>query len=61
MLGRLLKQYERMRKVGAYIENYRSYGALFRDNLDEFDDARYASDPQPAGITPQGSCARRRG
>lgn len=30
-----------MRKVGAYIENYRSYGSLFKDNLDEFDDSRF--------------------
>jgi len=39
-MGTMVKQYDRMRNVGAYIENYRSYGAMFRDNLDEFDDAR---------------------
>lgn len=40
LLGKMLKQYDRMRKVGAYIENYRNYGSVFRDNLDEFDDSR---------------------
>eukprot|EP01128_Nolandella_sp_AFSM9_P002022 TRINITY_DN12414_c0_g1_i1.p1 TRINITY_DN12414_c0_g1~~TRINITY_DN12414_c0_g1_i1.p1 ORF type:complete len:487 (-),score=112.82 TRINITY_DN12414_c0_g1_i1:77-1537(-) len=40
LLGNLLKQFDKMRKVGAYIENYRTHGSLFRDNLDEFDDSR---------------------
>ena len=42
LLGKMLKQYDRMRKVGAYIENYRQFGTMFRDNLDEFDDSRCA-------------------
>lgn len=40
LLSQLLRQYERMRKVGAYVEAYRQQGGLFKENLDEFDDAR---------------------
>lgn len=61
MLGKILKQYERMRKVGAYIENYRSFGALFRDNLDEFDDARYARVRISCALNIQGRCPLRGG
>jgi hypothetical protein len=37
---RSIQQFDKLRKVGAFIENYRSQGAMFADNLDEFDDSR---------------------
>jgi tubulin gamma len=35
-----IQQFDKLRKVGAFIENYRTQGAMFAENLDEFDDAR---------------------
>jgi len=40
MLGRCIKSYDKLRKVGAFIENYRNFGTIFKQNLDEFDDSR---------------------
>eukprot|EP00029_Vermamoeba_vermiformis_P014545 TRINITY_DN965_c0_g1_i1.p1 TRINITY_DN965_c0_g1~~TRINITY_DN965_c0_g1_i1.p1 ORF type:complete len:458 (+),score=80.57 TRINITY_DN965_c0_g1_i1:45-1418(+) len=40
LMVRGIQQFDKLRKVGAFIENYRTQGAMFAENLDEFDDAR---------------------
>lgn len=39
LLQRALAQYERLRKVGAFLDNYKRT-RMFADNLDEFDDSK---------------------
>jgi len=39
LFDRLLKQYDRIRKRNAFLDNYRKE-PMFRENLDEFDDSR---------------------
>ena len=39
LLSRLLAQYDKLRKSGAFLNVYRKE-AMFSDNLDEFDNAR---------------------
>ena len=39
LFRKILDQYEKMRKRNAYIDTYRKED-MFRDNLDEFDDAK---------------------
>jgi len=40
LMVRSIQQFDKLRKVGAFIENYRSQGPMFADNLEEFDDSR---------------------
>jgi len=40
LLGRIVRHYDKLRKVGAFIETYRNNGNLFKQNLDEFDHSR---------------------
>lgn len=39
MFKRTVEQYDRLRKKGAFIENYKQE-AMFENGLEEFDDAR---------------------
>lgn len=40
MFKKTVEQYDRLRKKGAFIENYKQE-AMFENGLEEFDDARY--------------------
>lgn len=44
MFKRTVEQYDRLRKKGAFIENYKQE-AMFENGLEEFDDARYVPSP----------------
>lgn len=39
-MGKTVNQFDRLRKVGAFIDNYRAHGSLFADSLEEFDESR---------------------
>ncbi len=39
LFDRVLKQYEKLRKRNAFVDNYKKE-AMFRDNLEEFDDSK---------------------
>jgi tubulin gamma len=40
MFKKTVEQYDRLRKKGAFIENYKQE-AMFENGLEEFDDARF--------------------
>lgn len=39
-INRSAQQFDKLFKVGAFVESYRSEGSMFADNLDEFKDSR---------------------
>lgn len=39
LFDRVVKQYDKLRKRNAFVDNYKKE-AMFRENLDEFDDSK---------------------
>jgi len=40
LLQSCVKRFDKLFKVGAFVENYRNFGTMFKENLEEFVDSR---------------------